>query len=80
MIGLGGWSGFVGGVGGGVSALEVGVASEGVLGLAVDEEADLGELREGCVEGSDDGLEGEVLDLDAGGVVGGEGGLEIDYG
>ena len=42
----GGWSGFVGGVGGGVGALEVGVAGEGVLRLAVDEEAYLGELGE----------------------------------
>ena len=36
-----GWGrGFGGGVGGGVGAQEVGVAGEGVVGLAVDEEAD----------------------------------------
>ena len=44
---FGGLDGFGGGVGGGVGALEVGVAGEGVAGLAVDEEADLGDLRGG---------------------------------
>ena len=36
-----GCGGFGGGVGSGVGAEEVGVAGEGVVGLAVDEEADL---------------------------------------
>ena len=56
------------------------MAGEGVVGLAVDEEADGGDLREGGVEGSDDGLHGEVFDLDAGGVVVDEGAAEIDDG
>ena len=77
------WSlaaGFGGGVGGGVGAEEVGVAGEGVAGLAVDEEADLGDLGEGGVEGADDGVEGEGFDLDAGGVVVDEGAAEVDDG
>ena len=69
-----------GGVDGGVGAEEVGVAGEGVVGLAVDEEADAGDVGEGGVEGADDGLEGEGFDLDAGGVVGDEGVFEVDDG
>ena len=56
------------------------MAGEGFAGLAVDEEADLGDAREGGVEGADDGEEGEGFDLDAGGVVVGEGAAEIDDG
>ena len=56
------------------------MAGEGVVGLAVDEEADLGELREGGVEGADDGADGEVFDLDAGGMVVDEGAAEVDDG
>ena len=72
--------GLAAGVGGGVGAEEVGVAGEGVVGLAVDEEADGGDLREGGVEGADDGLHGEGFDLDAGGVVVDEGAAEVDDG
>ncbi len=45
------------------------MAGEGVVGLAVYEEADAGDLRECGVEGSDDGLYGEGFDLNARGVV-----------
>ena len=78
--GFGWWDGFGGGVGGGVGAEEVGVAGEGVVGLAVDQEADGGDLREGGVEGADDGLHGEGFDLDAGGVVVDEAAAEVDDG
>ena len=57
----------LGGVGEGVGAGEVGVAVEGVAGVAVDEETSLLEIREVGVEGGEDGAEGEVFDLDAGG-------------
>ena len=78
---LWGWlGGFVYGVDDGVGAEEVGVAGEGVAGLAVDQEADLFDAREVGVEGADDGFDGEVLELDAGGVVVGEGAVEIDDG
>jgi hypothetical protein len=33
---------------------EIGVAGEGVMGLAVDQEADCGDLRERSVKGADD--------------------------
>jgi hypothetical protein len=59
---------------------EVGVAGEGVVGLTVDEEADLSDLRQSGVKGANDGLDGEDFDLNAGGVVGDEGAAEIDYG
>jgi hypothetical protein len=72
--------GFGGGVFGRVGAKEIGMASEGVVGLAIDEEADLGDLREGSVEGADDRLEGEGFGLDAGGMVVDEGAVEIDDG
>ncbi len=75
-----GWGGFGCGVGGGVGALEVGVAGQGVVGFAVYEETDLCDLGQGGVEGSDDGLDGEVFDEDAGGVVVGEGAAEVDDG
>ena len=68
-FGLGGAVPVAGGVARGVGAEEVGVAGEGFAGLAVDEEADLLDLREVGVEGADDGEQGEVLDLDAGGVL-----------
>ena len=58
----GGWLGGEGGVYGRVGAEEVGVAGEGVVGMAVDEEADAGDVGEGGVEGADDGLEGEGFD------------------
>ena len=48
--------------------------------MAVDEEADLGELGEGGVEGADDGEQGEVFGFDAGGVGVGEGAVEVDEG
>ena len=60
--------------------MEVGVAGEGVVRVAVDEEADLRDLGERGVEGSDDGLDGEVFGQDAGGVVGDEGAAEVDDG
>jgi len=56
------------------------VAGKGVVGLAVDEEADAGDVGEGAVESTDDGLEGECLDEDAGGVFGDEGVGEVDEG
>ena len=39
-----------------------------------------GDLGEGGVEGSDDRLHGEGLDLDAGGVIVDEGAAEVDDG
>jgi hypothetical protein len=64
-----GWCGSEGGVDGRVGALEIGVSGEGVVWVAVYEEANLCDLWERGVESSDDGLEGEVFDEDAGGVV-----------
>src|SRR6201996_5372729 len=58
-----------GSVAGGIGAEEVGVAGEGFAGLAVDEEANLLDLREVGVEGADHGEECEGFDLDAGGVL-----------
>ncbi len=63
----------------GIGVGEVGVAGQGFAGLAVDEETDLGEIGEGGVQGADDGLEGESLGEDAGGMIGGEGFVEVDY-
>lgn len=54
------------------------MAGQGVVGLAIDEETNLGELREGSVEGADDGEEGEVFCLDAGGMVFYKRSVEID--
>ena len=56
------------------------MAGEGVVGLAVYEEADGGDLRKCGVEGADDGLDGEGFDLNAGGVVVDEGAAEVDDG
>ena len=56
------------------------MAGEGVVGLAVDEEADGGDLGEGGVEGSYDRLHGEGLDLDAGGVIVDEAAAQVDDG
>ena len=56
------------------------MAGEGVVGLAVDEEADLGDLGKCGVEGADDRLQGEGFDLNAGGVVVDEGAAEVDDG
>jgi len=56
------------------------VAGQGVAGLAIDQEADLGQLREGGVEGADDGVDRQVFDGDAGGVGGDEGSVEVDDG
>src|SRR5216683_4265658 len=67
-------------VGGGVGAEEVGVAGEGVVGLAVDEETDGGDFGECGVKGADDRLHGEGFDLDAGGVIVDETTAEIDDG
>ena len=69
-----------GGVAYGVDAGEIGVAGEGIVGLAVDEEADLCDLGEVGVEGAEDGVEGECLDLDAGGVLVDEAATEVDDG
>ena len=68
------------GVDDGVGAGEIGVAVEGVAGVAIDQEAHLFDAREVGVEGADDGVDGEHLGLDAGGVVVGEGAVEIDDG
>ena len=72
--------GFGCGVGGGVGVEEVGVPGEGVVGVAVDEEADGGDLGECGVEGSDDRCDGESFDLDAGGVIVDEIAAEVDDG
>ena len=56
------------------------MSGEGVVGFAVYEETDLGDLGERGVEGTDDGLEGEVFNEDAGGVIVGEGATEVDDG
>src|SRR5580698_2626893 len=69
-----------GGVSRGIGAQEVGVAGEGFAGLAVDEEANLLDLREVGVEGADHGEEGEVFDLDAGGMLPNEAAAEVDDG
>ena len=75
-----GGCGFGCGVGGGVGVEEVGVAGEGVMGLAVDEEADGGDLGEGGVEGSYDRFDGQGFDLDAGRVIVDETAAEVDDG
>jgi hypothetical protein len=59
---------------------EVGVAGQGVVGLAVNEEANGGDLRKGGVEGADDRLHGEGFYLDAGGMVVDERAAEVDDG
>ena len=64
----------------GVGAGEVGVAGEGVAVAAVDEETDGGDGGEVGVKGLEDGVEGEGLDLDAGGVVVGKGAVKVDDG
>ena len=69
-----------GGVCGGVEAGEVGVAGEGVALATVDKEADLGNGGEVGVEGAEDGVDGEVFDLDAGGVIVGKDAVEVDDG
>ena len=56
------------------------MAGEGFAGLAVDEEADLLDLREVGVEGADHGEQGEGFDLDAGGVLIDEAAAEVDDG
>jgi len=56
------------------------VTGEGVVGLAVYEEADAGDLGECGVQGADDGLDGEGFDLDAGRVVVDEGAAQVDDG
>ena len=56
------------------------MAGEGVVGLAVDEEAYGCDVREVGMESADDGLKGEGFYLDAGGVVVGEGAAEVDDG
>src|ERR1700744_5351498 len=61
--------GVVGGVARGISAGEIGVAGEGFAGLAVDEEADLLDLREVGVEGADHGEQRESFDFDARGML-----------
>ena len=64
-LGLGWACGFGGGVGGGIGAEEVGVSSQGVVGLAVYEEADGGDFGECGVERADHGLDRKGFDLDA---------------
>ena len=56
------------------------MAGESVVGLAVDEEADGGDLGEGGVEGADDRFDGEGFDLDAGGVIVDEAAAQVDDG
>src|ERR1700723_2233229 len=68
------------GVSRGIGAQEVGVTGEGFTGLAVDEEANLLDLREVGVERADHGEQGEGFDLDAGGVLADEGAAEVDDG
>jgi hypothetical protein len=74
------WSRFGSGVCGLVGAEKVSVAGEGVVRLAVDEETDCRDLREGGVEGADDRLHSESFDLDAGGVVIYKATAEVDDG
>ena len=68
------------GFGGQVGAGEVGVAGEGGALLAVDEEADLGDVGKVGVDGRADGEDGEGFGFEAGGVAGGEGAGEVDDG
>ena len=68
------------GVGDVVGVGQVGVAGEGVAGLAVDEESDLDDLGEVGVEGGDDGSERQVFGFYAGGVSVGEGFGQVHYG
>src|ERR1700743_1423924 len=75
-----GSSAAAGGVAGGVGAEEVGVAGEGFASLAVDEEADLLDLREVGVECADHGEQGEVLDLDTRGMLPDESAAEVNDG
>ena len=59
---------------------QVGVASEGVAGLAVDEEAHLFHLRKVGVEGGKEDAQGEVFAFDGRGMCVGEGLVEVDDG
>ncbi len=54
------------------------MAGERVVGFAVNEKTDRGDLREGSVEGADDRLDGEGFDLDAGGMVVDESTAQVD--
>jgi hypothetical protein len=54
------------------------VAGQGVVGVAVDEETDGGDLGERGVEGADDRLDGEGFYLDAGGVIVDEAAAKVD--
>ncbi len=56
------------------------MAGERVARLAVDQEAYLLDAREVGEERADDGVDGEGLDLDAGGMVIGEGAAQVDDG
>ncbi len=64
----------------GIGTGKVGVAVEGLAGLAVDEKADLFDVAEVGLQSGDERAEGEVLCLDAGGVCVGEGLGEVDDG
>ena len=69
-----------GGVDRWIGAEKISVAGEGVVGLAVDEEADAGNLGKRCVESADDRLHGKGFDLDSGGVIVYEGAVKVDDG
>ena len=55
------------------------MAGESVARVTVDDESYLADLREVSVQGADDGRDREGLDFDAGGVVIGEGAVQIDH-
>jgi hypothetical protein len=56
------------------------VAGQCVVGLSIDEEADLCDVGQNGVQRSDDRVQGEQLGYYAGGVVIDEGAVQADYG
>ncbi len=69
-----------GGVGHGVGAQQIGMAGEGVSRLAVHQETNFYDAGKVGIEGAEDGVDGEGLGLDAGGVMIGEAAVEVDHG
>jgi hypothetical protein len=56
------------------------VAGEGIVGLAIDQKANLCDLGKGRVERGDEREQGKGFHLDAGGMVFDEGAVKIDDG
>ena len=56
------------------------MTGKGLSGVTVDEEADLLNLRERRMDSAEKGVESELLDQDAGGVMVYKGSVEVDDG